>query len=91
MASSTVSLRLDDETQARLKALGETPDQTPHYLMKEAVDRYLEAEEADEAEYKLTMERWRHCEITGDYVDDSDVSAWASEVCAAAGIDRKGL
>lgn len=91
MASSTVSLRLDDETQARLKALGETPDQTPHYLMKEAVDRYLEAEEADEAEYKLTMERWRHCEITGDYVDDSDVSAWVSEVCAAAGIDRKGL
>ncbi len=90
MASSTVSLRLDDETQARLKVLGETRDRTPHYLMKEAVDRYLEAEEADEVEYKLTMERWRHYEITGDYVDDADVSAWVSEVCAAAGIDRKG-
>lgn len=89
MASSTVSLRLDNETQARLKALGETRDRTPHYLMKEAVDRYLEAEEADEAEYKLTMKRWHHYEITGEYVEDADVAAWVNEVCAAAGVDRK--
>ena len=88
MASSTVSLRLDDETQARLKVLGETRDRRPHYLMKEAVDRYLEAEEADEAEYKLTMERIRHYEVTGDYVENEVVEAWVKEMSARGGVSE---
>lgn len=76
MAQSTVGLRLDEKTRQRLKALGKTRDRSPHYLMKEAVERYLEAEELIEAERQLTNQRWERYELTGQTVSQDDVKNW---------------
>ena len=45
MARTTVGVKLDDETRTRLKRLGEIKDRSVHWLMKEAIGRYVEAEE----------------------------------------------
>jgi predicted transcriptional regulator len=78
MPQSTVGLRLDAETQERLKALGAARDRSPHYLMKQAVERYLAAEETIQAERELIAARWERYELTGETLDHDEVATWAA-------------
>ena len=80
MASNTVGIRLDEETQARLKKLGRNRDRSPHYLMKEAVETYLAREEAIEAEKALTRARWQKFELTGEALSHDDVKDWVKSL-----------
>ncbi len=83
MAQSTVGLRLDESVQKRLKSLGKVRDRSPHYLMKEAVEKYLVSEEAIESEKELMKSRWKKYEITNEAIDHSDIKKWASTLSAA--------
>ena len=78
MANPTIGLRLSDATYRRLKALGKARDRSPHYLMKAAIERYLELEEALEAERRLVKDRWERFELTGKALEHADVKSWAS-------------
>ena len=82
MSNSTVGLRLSEETRHRLEALGKVRERTPHYLMKTAVERFLDTEEALEAERQLAKSRWRKYELTGQSIDQSEIEAWAGELDA---------
>lgn len=84
MPNPTVAIRLDEETQDRLKALGRLRDRSPHYLMREAVEQYLTVEEAIEAERTLMRERWRRYELTGEALAHDDVKAWAKNLPGAS-------
>ncbi|MCY3598296.1 MAG: hypothetical protein OXG71_12765 [Rhodospirillales bacterium] len=46
--------------------------------MKAAVERYLEIEEALEAERRLVKDRWERFELTGEALEHADVKSWAS-------------
>ncbi len=76
MTKATVALRLDDETQQRLKALGRARDRSPHYLMKQAVEKFLAVEEDLEREKQLMQARWERFEITGESIGHSEVRGW---------------
>ena len=78
MGTQTTGLRLSAETRSRLEELGRLRDRSPHYLMNAAVERYLDAEEALEAERRIVRERWEKFELTGEALDHSDVRAWAA-------------
>ena len=80
MATTTVGVRLDRETQQRLEVLGKLRDRSPHYLMKSAIERFLDVEEALENERKVVKERWAKYELTGESVDHDDVKAWAASI-----------
>ena len=49
---STTTLRIDDALRERISQLAKAFDQTPHNFMLEAL-----AQKADEAEWKLAMQR----------------------------------
>ena len=83
MASATMGVRLNEETQHRLEALGKARDRTPHYLMKTAIERFLEVEEALETERQIVKTRWEKFELTGETVDHADVKAWTASVRSA--------
>ena len=74
MASKAV--KLDETTCERLKALGESRQRTPHWLMKEAIRQYLDREEATENIRKDTLERLARFEATGESVPYETVDAW---------------
>ena len=80
MANATMGVRLSEETQQRLEALGKARERTPHYLMKKAVERFLETEEALETERQIVQSRWEKYELTGETVDHAEVEAWAASV-----------
>ena len=78
MAKSTLGVRLNEETQQRLEALGKVRERSPHYLMKTAIERFLDTEEALEAERQLINDRWAKYELTGESLDHSEVKDWAA-------------
>ena len=84
MAQTTMGVKLDKETRARLKALGSSRDRTPHYLMKQAINQFLEREEAYEAEKQEDLQRWERYQATGEYVSHDDAKAHFERLVAKA-------
>jgi predicted transcriptional regulator len=76
MSKTTVAIRVDKDVQERFKVLGEKLDRSPHYLMKAAVERYLEQEEAEQSEIEILKERWTEYELTGISIPGEEITAW---------------
>lgn len=83
MATSTTSrsttsrgIKLDARTQERLQALGQKRDRSPHYLMKAAIESYLDREEAYEREKQEDHERYERYLLSDEAVSHEDVVAW---------------
>ncbi len=76
--SKTVNtgIKLDETLHARLKALGVIKDRTPHWLMRAAIEEYVEREEAYEREKREDMERWQRYKQTGHAIPHEAVDAW---------------
>lgn len=70
------AVKLDDATYSRLKALGESRQRAPHWLMKEAIKQFLDREEAAESRKKDTLERIARFEKTGESIPFEAVDAW---------------
>jgi predicted transcriptional regulator len=70
------AVKLDETTYDRLKALGEARRRTPHWLMKEAINQFLEREEEAENIRRDTLARWERYEATGETVPGEIVEAW---------------
>lgn len=72
----TKAVKLDDETYGRLKALGAARKRSPHWLMKEAIQQFLDREEEAEHIRQDTLKRWERYEATGETVSHDVVDAW---------------
>ena len=72
------NVRLSEQTRNRLETLSKARDRTPHYLMKAAIERYLDTEETLEAERRVVLARWKKFELTGETVNHEDVKALTS-------------
>ncbi len=86
------AIKLDGRTRARLKALGQAKQRSERWLLKEAIERYLEQEEDAERTKRETVERWERYEATGEYITNAAMKAWLEswgtendERCPSAG------
>jgi predicted transcriptional regulator len=68
-------VKLDPDIRDRLERLGEIKHRTSHWLMKEAITRYLEQEEYSEQLNQETLARWQEAE-QGKTVSHQAVSKW---------------
>ncbi len=76
MNLQTLGVKLDIQTRNRLKNLGETRRRTTHWLMRDAIQRYLTEEEEMERRKQETLESWEHYRTTGEAVDHEVVMRW---------------
>jgi len=76
MGSTTLGVKLDQETRDRLKKLGEAKDRAPHWLIKTAIIEYLGKEERAELERREDAERWERYQLTGHFVGNQDAMEW---------------
>ena len=86
MTTNTMVVRVNKDTWDRLEALGKIRDQSPHYLMKIAIERYLDVEEALESERQIIKERWEQYELTGETVDHEEVATWVKSLQQTEGV-----
>ena len=78
--ATTQGIKLDDDTQRRLKDLAAKRDRSPHWLMRTAIDDYLDREEKYELEKSEDMKRWENYELTGQAIDNSSVTTWLQKL-----------
>lgn len=76
MAETTQGIKLDETTRQRLKALGELRDRSPHWLMKTAIEHYLDREERYEREKREDMAAWEDYKLTGESISQESMLAW---------------
>ena len=74
--TTTVGVKLDEQTRDRLKALGEAKQRSAHWLMREAIRRYLDEEEAVESRNREADAAWEEYQRTGQAVSNEKVMAW---------------
>jgi Predicted transcriptional regulator len=82
MGTTTLGVKLDQETRDRLKTLGQAKDRTPHWLVKAAIQEYLEREEQAEREYAEDEVRWQNYRTTGYAVANEEAMAWLDALAA---------
>jgi predicted transcriptional regulator len=68
-------VKLDSDIRDRLERLGKIKHRSPHWLMKEAITRYLEQEEYSEQLNQETLARWQEAE-QGKVVSHQAVRKW---------------
>ena len=74
------AVKLDPQTKTRLKSLGGKIDRTPHWIMKEAIEQYLDEQERYWKEREEDMARWEHYSLTGEFVPHESVATWLESV-----------
>ena len=72
----STAVKLDEETRRRLKALGEQIERSPHWIMKRAIIKYLDAQEEEVRERREDMERWERFVTSGVAVQHGEVVDW---------------
>lgn len=75
-STSTRGIKLDFLTQERLRSLGQKRDRSPHYLMKVAIESFLDREEAYEREKQEDQERYERYLLAGEAVPQEKAVAW---------------
>jgi predicted transcriptional regulator len=82
--TSTVGIKLEEETKARLQELGARKDRSPHWMMKRAISEYLEREEVREDEKREDLARWNRFLETGEAIAQKDIGQFFDGLIAKA-------
>jgi predicted transcriptional regulator len=78
--SSTQAIKLDDETNNRLRTLAQQRNRSAHWLMRDALQRYLAKEERYEREKAEDLAEYEDYLLTGKAIDNETVVSWLSEL-----------
>jgi predicted transcriptional regulator len=77
---STTSLKLDVEIKERVRRLASARRRSPHWLMREAIEEYVEREEKRDQFRQDALDAWAHYQATGLYVTTEEADAWLAKL-----------
>jgi predicted transcriptional regulator len=86
-ATSTTSLKLDDETKRRVQQLAAIRRRSAHWLMREAVEQYVEREERREELRQAATSAWNEYQATGMHLTAEEADAWLARLEAGEDVD----
>ncbi len=78
--SATTSLKLDPATKERVLRLAETRQRSAHWVMREAVEQYLDREESREAVRRDAIATWEAYQADGLHATGEEVDAWLAKL-----------
>ena len=78
--STTQAIKLDDETNNRLKALAQQRNRSAHWLLRDALQRYLAEEERYEREKAEDIAEYEDYLLTGKAIANDTVISWLTEL-----------
>lgn len=77
---TTQAIKLDDDTNARLKTLAQQRNRSAHWLIRNALERYLSEEERYEREKAEDLAEYEDYLLTGRAIDNKMVASWLNEL-----------
>lgn len=87
MTTSTTSLKLDDGVKSRVHQLAAARRRSAHWIMREAIEQYLEREEKREEFHRSGLAAWEAYRTTGLRVTGEEADAWFSKLEAGEDAD----
>jgi predicted transcriptional regulator len=73
---TATSIKLDDELKSRVQHLAGLRRRSAHWIMREAIQQYVEREEKREAFRRETIEAWEDFQATGLHATAEEVEKW---------------
>lgn len=77
---STTSLKLDVEVKERVQRLAAARRRSPHWLMREAIEEYVEREERREQFRQDALTAWANYQATGLHVTAEEADSWLAKL-----------
>jgi len=81
-AQSTTSVKLDSVLKERVQRLATARRRTPHWVMREAVQQYVEREEKRESFRQEALAALEDYQDTGLHLTHAEVGAWLAKLAA---------
>lgn len=78
--TANTSVKLTVVQRERIRSLALFKQRSSHFLMKEAVNRYLEEEEREMRAIEIAEEAYEHYERTGLHTTHEEMSAWVDKL-----------
>lgn len=70
------SIKLDDELKNRIQQLADQRRRTAHWIMREAIEQYVEREESRESFKQEALASWVAYKETGRHLTGQEVRDW---------------
>lgn len=70
------SLKIDDELKSRVQHLADARQRSPHWIMREAIQQYVEHEEARESFKQEALASWVTYQETGRHLAAPEIRSW---------------
>ncbi len=77
---SITSVKLDAAMKERVQRLALSRRRSPHWVMREAIEEYVEREEKRERLRQNAMAAWTHYQTTGQHVTAEEADAWLAKL-----------
>ena len=79
-AASTTSLKLDDDIKGRVQRLAAARRRSAHWVMREAIEQYVEREEQREQQRQSALMAWAEYQATGLHATAEEADAWLAKL-----------
>lgn len=80
MAGASTSVKLDPETKQRVQRLASARRRSAHWLIREAIEQYVEREEKREDLRRDALAAWEAYCATGLHATADEADAWLAKL-----------
>ena len=77
---SVTSVKLDTDMKERVQRLAASRRRSPHWVMREAVEQYVEREEKREQFRQDALAAWTHYQTTGLHLTAEKADRWLAKL-----------
>ena len=79
-SQSTTSLKLDPEIKERVQRLASARRRSAHWLMREAIEQYVQREERREQFLRDSLAAWNEYQETGQHLTAEEADRWLAKL-----------
>ena len=87
MPTATTSLKLDPEMKQRVQRLAAAQRRTAHWIMREAIEEYVERQEKRAQFVRDGLAAWEDFQTTGLHLTEEEVDAWLDKLAAGEDVE----
>ena len=78
--TANVTVKLEESDRERIKSLAAVKKRTSHYIMREAIQKYLEAEELEQRFIEAAEASLKGYKLNGLHITLEEFSEWATKL-----------
>ena len=79
-ATQPIAVKLEIDIRKRMKRLAESRQRTTHWIMKEAIQQYVEREEKREVFRQDAIKAWEEYQLTGLHASFEEADTWLAKL-----------